>query len=361
MSKGANSYETQVVVLAGGQGTRFWPISRQRRPKQFLSISSSGESLIQATVKRCGELMDDTQKPLIVTHKLHRELVVEHVPEAEILSEPVGRNTAASIGIAAMHLRKRGGDPVMVVLPADHAIQNEERFNEIMKAAVKLAAEHELLVTIGIEPLFPNTGYGYIKRGVPLNGTGFMVRRFYEKPNLERAVEYCKSGEFYWNSGMFAWRTSVILESIEEHMPQLYNGLEEYERAIGTKSEAEVLEKVFGEIENISIDFGVLELARNCAVVPAPDLAWNDVGSWDAWAEHFSKDKEGNLLHGDALAIDSSNCVVYSANRFMVVLGAEEMVVIDSGDAVLVCPRKRVQDVKKVVDLLRTEGRENLI
>ena len=357
----ADKTEAQIVILAGGQGTRFWPISRMTKPKQFLSISATGESLIQATAYRSQQLMSPGREPLIVTNVLHKKLVHEHLPKAGILVEPVGRNTAASIGLAAIRLRKNGEDPVMVVLPADHSVKDEEKLRSSLSSAIKLASEHEILVTIGIEPSYPNTGYGYIKRGIPLNGSGFMVRRFFEKPNLERAVEYCKSNEFYWNSGMFVWRTSVVLEALEEYMPQLYAGLCEIEKGLDTDKEARVTEEIFGSFESISIDFGVLELARNCAVVPATPFGWNDVGSWDAWAEHFKKDETGNLLHGDAVALDSENCVVYSDKRFIAVLGAEDIVVIDSGDAILVCPRKRVQDVKKVVELLKEKGRETLI
>lgn len=353
--------DTKVVILAGGQGARFWPISRMNRPKQFLSISANGESLIQATARRSQPLMSSGAHPLIVTNVLHQTLVKEHVPAAEILVEPLGKNTAASIGYAAIRMRKNGIDPVMVVLPADHAVQDDAKLQATLKKAVTLADKHEILVTIGIEPTYPNTGYGYIKRGIPLNGAGFMVRRFFEKPNLERAIEYCKSGDFYWNSGMFVWKSSVVLEAIEEYMPQLYAGLKEIEAAFDTPKENEVVLRVFQGMESTSIDFGVLELARNCAVVPAETFGWNDVGSWDAWAEHFRKDETGNLTHGDAVALESKNCVVYSGKRFIAVVGAEDMVVIDSDDAVLVCPRSKVQDVKKVVDYLKTQGRLQLM
>ncbi len=357
----ASKYKAQVVILAGGQGTRFWPISRMRKPKQFLSISASGESLIQATARRSHSLLDTGLQHIVVTNELHKELVKEHLPGSRILCEPVGRNTAASIGFAAVRMRKDKKDPVMVVLPADHSVNNEAQLTATLEKAVELATTHEILVTIGIEPTYPNTGYGYIKRGIPLNGAGFLIRRFFEKPNAERAIEYCKSGDFYWNSGMFVWRSSVVLEALEEYMPQLYAGLCEIESVLDTPQEKAVIAKIFPTLENTSIDFGVLELARNCAVVPAASFGWNDVGSWDAWAEHFQKDESGNLLHGDAVAIESENCVVFSDSRFMAVLGAEDLVVIDSGDAVLVCPRKRVQDVKKVVEQLREKGRDSLI
>ena len=352
-------HKPRIVIMAGGQGSRFWPISRMEKPKQFLSISSDGESLIQATARRVSQL--STEPPLIVTNVAHETLARQHVPGAELLLEPVGKNTAASIGFAAIALRKQGIDPVMVVLPADHSVVNESLLRESLQSAIDLATKHEVMVTIGVKPTYPNTGYGYIKRGVPIDGNGFLVRRFFEKPNVERAIEYCKSPDFFWNSGMFVWRASVVLEAIEEYMPQLYEQLLTIELSLGTSLEKATIEKAFSEIESVSIDFGVLELARNCAVVAAKDFGWNDVGSWDAWAEHFSKDTDDNLLHGDAVAIDSSRSVVYSTGKFIALVGVEDLVVIDSGDAVLICPRSRVQDVKKVVEHLKTSERAELI
>lgn len=351
--------DVQVVIMAGGQGSRFWPISRMEKPKQFLSISSSGESLIQATARRVASL--SSRPPLVVTNVLHEKLAREHLPQSSLLLEPLGKNTAASIGFAAVALRKQGIDPIMVVLPADHSVTDEGKLIESLLAGISLATKHEVMVTIGIKPTYPNTGYGYIKKGVPLGSDGFMVRRFFEKPNVERAIEYCKSPDFFWNSGMFVWRASVILEAIEEYMPQLYEQLLTIELALGTALEKSTIEKAFQEMESTSIDFGVLELARNCAVVPAYDFGWNDVGSWDAWAEHFKKDQKENLLHGDAVAIDSSGSVVYSTGKFIALVGVEDIVVIDSGDAVLICPRSRVQDVKKVVEHLKAEERSELI
>jgi mannose-1-phosphate guanylyltransferase len=353
---------THIVIMAGGQGTRFWPISRMEKPKQFLSVNAaSGESLIQATARRVSDLSE--YPALVVSNVLHEKLVRQHLPKADVLLEPIAKNTAASIGFAAIWLRKKYDDPVMVVLPADHAVANEQALRDTISDAVALASQHEVMVTIGVEPTYPNTGYGYIKRGVPLNGKGFMVRRFFEKPNQERAIEYCKSGDFFWNSGMFAWKASVILEAIEEYMPQLYEQLSIIEKNLDKPQaeQAKIIEQCFANMESTSIDFGVLELARNCAVVPGKDFGWNDVGSWDAWAEHFSKDQKNNLLHGDSIAIDSQNSVVFSTGRFIALVGVEDMVVIDSGDAVLVCPRSRVQEVKKVVDHLKSASRKELM
>lgn len=350
---------TRSVILAGGQGARFWPISRRSKPKQFLSINASGESLIQATARRI-EPLAGRENLLVVTGATLRDMVLEHVPYAKVLGEPIARNTAASIGLAAVAIAKEDPRTVMACFPADHAVNDEPRLLGVLREAVGLAASHDVLVTIGIRPSFPHTGYGYMKRGAQIAGNGYAVSRFYEKPNLERAKRYYESGEFFWNSGMFVWRAEVILAALKEFMPALYDGLMRVQPALGTKDEATALSAVFGELESISIDFGVLEHARNCALLAAEPFGWNDVGSWDAWAENFETDENKNLLHGDAIVIDSKNCVVHSQQRLTAVIGAQDLVVIDSGDALLVCPRSHVQDVRKVVDELKRRGRESL-
>lgn len=349
-----------VVILAGGQGARFWPISRMRRPKQFLSISANGESLIQATARRVVDLVG-TENVLIITNKLHEPLIREHVPFASVMCEPIGRNTAASIGLAALQVRRRDPKGVMVILPADHAVRDEAKLLKTLDEACSIAAAEDLLVTIGVPPSYPHTGYGYIKRSAALKGNGYLVGRFYEKPNLERARKYCESGDFFWNSGMFAWRADVILEAIEDEMPELHAGLMKIDAVIGTPNEDAVTAEVFAALESVSIDFGVLEHARNCAVIAALDFGWNDVGSWDAWAENFEPDDLGNLVRGDALVLESKGCLVHSEKRLTAVLGAENLIIIDAGDALLICARERVQDVRRVVDELKERGRKDLI
>ncbi len=348
------------VILAGGQGARFWPISRRSRPKQFLSINASGESLIQATARRIQPLAG-AENLLIVTGASMIPLVQEHLPGVRTIGEPVARNTAASLGLAAAAVAKQDPELVLACFPADHAVSDEPKLLAVLREAVELARANEVLVTIGIRPSFPHTGYGYMKRGAPISGNGYTVSRFYEKPNLERAKRYFESGEFFWNSGMFVWRAKVILEAIREFMPPLYEGLMAIQPALGTEKEQKVLEQVFAGLESTSIDFGVLEHARNCALLAAEPFGWNDVGSWDAWAENFDTDDQKNLLHGDALVIDCKNCVVHSQQRLTAVIGAHDLVIIDSGDALLVCPRSHVQDVRKIVDELKRRGRTNLV
>ncbi len=348
------------VILAGGQGTRFWPVSRGDRPKQFLSISPSGESLIQATVHRL-ELVSTRKSMLVVTNERHRSLILEHIPGVNIIAEPVAKNTAASIGLGAIWLKKHFPGSVMAVFPADHHIVEGKMFAEKIEAAAEIARTKDSLVTLGITPTSPNTGYGYIRRGDRISQDIFEVTRFFEKPSLERARHYVEQGEYYWNSGIFIWRPEVILAGIKEHLPELWQGLQKIEAALGKPNEATIIKEVFDSIDPISIDFGLLEHAKNCVVVEAGHIGWNDVGSWDAWAEHFKTDIKNNLLRGEAVALDSQNCVVYSNDRLIAVLGCSDLVVIDSKDALLVCPRSRVQDVKDIVSYLISTGRANLV
>jgi len=364
-SHGGGSALAIAVVMAGGQGSRFWPVSRANRPKQFLSIDDSNESLLQATVRRVVPVVGHDHVWVVSTGAL-KPLIVEQVPEAHVVCEPIPRNTAACIGLAALHAKLAfpNGDPVLLVLPADHAVRNEKRLHAALREAVELASKEAALVTIGIRPTRPHTGYGYIKRGERLGGRSYRVERFFEKPSLERAEKYVESGDFAWNSGMFAWRASIILEAISEFLPEMYAGLQKIGDLIregkGEDPSAGVLE-IFEQLESISIDFGVMEHARNCYVVTAEDFGWNDVGSWDQWAENFDVDENSNLLKGDALVLDSERCVVRADKRLVAVVGLRDVVVIDAGDALLVVARESVQEVRKVVEELRRRGRTEIL
>jgi mannose-1-phosphate guanylyltransferase len=358
-----SSTDILAIVLAGGQGSRFWPLSRGRLPKQFLSISDNGESLIQATCRRVEPLVGEANICVVANQTLQPR-ILEHVPHARMIIEPEARNTAACIGLSAVWslVATPGHDPVMVVLPADHAVTDEDLLRRALAEGVQQARENDVLVTIGIPPTHPNTGYGYIKRGQSLSGRTYQVDRFYEKPNLERAERYLEEGGYSWNSGMFIWRASVVLEAFKAYLPAMYSGL------VAIRAELEKgqqitprIEELFSHFESISIDFGVLEHAKNCLVIDAEEFGWNDVGSWDQWAENFQADAEGNLLKGDALAIDSTGCVVRSHDRLIAAVGLKDIVIVDSGDALLVVSREHVQDVRKVVSELKSKGRTELI
>lgn len=354
------SVPTTAVILAGGQGSRFWPISRKRNPKQFLSISSSGESLIQATARRLVPLVGE-DNIVIVTNTLHEQQVREQIPYAHLLVEPVGRNTAPAILLAARWVKENRPGHVMISAPADHAVSSEENLRRTLSEVAELAADSPYLVTVGIEPTRPDTAYGYIQRGGEIGDRSFHVKRFFEKPSLERAEQYLDQGGFFWNSGMFGWRPEVFLDTAEEFLPELVQKFRELQPKDSGEFSEEEIAQLFEDIEGVSVDFGVMEHARNTAVVLAHPYGWNDVGSWDAWAEHFSKDSQGNLLHGDCIALEGQGNVVYSESRFVALVGAEDIVVIDAGDALLVCPRSKVQEVRKVVEYLNDEGREDLV
>ncbi len=356
--------DTYVVVLAGGQGSRFWPLSRCSRPKQFLSMGGGEESLIQATVRRIEPLVG-AERVLVVASDRLVPLVKEHVPEAGVIIEPDARNTAACIGLSAVAaaVRDPGRDPVLVVLPADHAVADEESLRRALQEAISVARQGDTLVTIGIPPTSPHTGYGYIKRGEAISGRAYHVDRFFEKPSLQRARKYVEQGVYSWNSGMFVWRASVIMQAFAEHMPEVHQGLQAIQRELESGARlgaSDSIDSIFKSLESISIDFGVLEHARNCVVIDAEPFGWNDVGSWDQWAENFSKDENGNLIHGNAVVIDSQSCVVRSEGRLIAAVGLEDVVIVDSGDAILVVARDSVQDVRKVVAELKAKGRTDL-
>ena len=360
----ADRSETLAMVLAGGQGSRFWPLSRSAFPKQFLSIGDTGESLIQATVRRVTPLVGESNVR-IVANALLEPVIHEQLPGVKVICEPMAKNTAACIGLAAVHalVEKPNSDPVLLVLPADHAIKDDERLRKALQEGINQARENDVLVTIGIPPTHPHTGYGYIKKGKGISGRTFMVERFFEKPSFERAQKYVEAGGYCWNSGMFVWRASAILEAFQTHLPQMSEGLLQIkgilERDGPLKSVAKIA-PIFKEFETISIDFGVLEHAKNCLVIDADGFGWSDVGSWDQWAESFERDGDGNLIKGEAVVIDSNGCVIKSDGRLVAVVGLKDVIVIDSGDAILVVSHEHVQDVRKVVEELKRRGRSDL-
>lgn len=354
--------DARVVIMAGGSGSRFWPLSRASMPKQFLALGGSGESLIQATARRMVPVVGE-ENIHVVANGSFVPLIKEHVPYARIIIEPEARNTAACIGLSAVAamVDAKGGDPVLVMLPADHTVADEHGLQEAIRQAIELARADDYLVTIAIPPTLPHTGYGYIKRGGLISGQAYHVDRFYEKPNLQRAEKYLEEGGYGWNSGMFAWRAHAILAAFKAHLPALYGGLMQIAERWKTQGTTADISDIFASFESISIDFGVLEHAKNCAVIDARPFGWSDVGSWDQWAESFERDSQGNLIHGDAVVIDSTDCVVKSQGKMIATVGLKNVIVIDSGDALLVVHRDHVQDVRKVVSELKRKGRGDLV
>lgn len=353
--------------MAGGVGSRFWPQSRERSPKQVLEIVGSG-TMIFNTIARIQPLVQP-DKVLVVTNKLQKEIIhkqVPLVPLQNVLTEPLGRNTAPCIGLAAKWISRNDPGAIMIILPADHIIRNTEEFLHVLERAVHVAQESDALVTIGIKPTHPETGYGYIQfedaiEKNPYAADGiYRVKTFAEKPNLETAEKFLKSGDFLWNSGMFIWKASVILQEIEKHIPELGEQLTKLEPTIGTEAYQATLERVYGVIRSISIDYGVMEKASNVFVAKG-DFGWSDVGSWDEVVRLTPIDKEGNALRGTVIAKDSHRNYIDAGSKVVATIGIEDVIVVVTDDAVLVCKKGRSQDVKEVVDYLRRKQINELL
>ena len=357
------------VIMAGGSGTRFWPLSRKQRPKQLLPIGTE-RPLIAESFERLGTISPWSQR-FVVAGSLHREGILESCPELppeQLLIEPCARNTAPCVGLAALLIHARDPDAVLAVLPADHHIRDVETFQGALRVALEGANQGEL-VTIGIEPTRPETGYGYLhydpsqKKGGSLQR--LPVHRFIEKPDRERAQQYLESGEYLWNGGMFFFRADRILNEIKLHLPALSEGLDALRAQIGRPTFQSALEEIFPTLPSVSIDVGVMERAGSIQVVPA-DMGWNDVGHWAALKDFAPVDEAGNRLSGAArerapVLIDARENIVHSESATISLVGVEGLVVVQTEDAVLVCPRERAQDVRAVVDLLKMRGEEELL
>ena len=357
------------VIMAGGSGTRFWPLSREKMPKQLLKIGGN-DTLIQETVGRILPLIAQ-QDIFIVTNQgladdIDRQLSSRFggAWNANIIFEPLARNTAPALGLSALHLSRMDPDAIMVVLSADHAIRRVEEFLRMIRIAAA-AAQQDYLVTLGIKPNRPETGYGYIKAGALIDGPGIngvcRVEAFVEKPNRETAQTYLTNGTYYWNSGMFVWKVKTFLAELEKHQPAMYQGLLEIQSSIGTDQEAHVVSTVFQKLKSISIDYAVMEKTDRAAVIPA-DIEWSDVGSWAALDEVSDKDAAGNIISGNVIDLGSRDSVIYAEKRLVATIGLHEVIVVDTPDATLVCSKDKAQDVKKIVEeLKKRKSEEHLI
>lgn len=350
------------VIMAGGGGTRFWPMSRQNCPKQLLNLSGKG-LMINETIDRMEQLIPAEQL-FIVTAASQLDQMLQatkgRIAANHILAEPAARNTAACIGYAACEIIKKYGDGVMCVVPSDAYIEDAAEYITVLKKAINVAIQTDDLVTIGITPTFASTGYGYIQKGNKLTDNAFQVSAFREKPDEKTAKEYFESGKYLWNSGMFIWRASTILAYFEQLLPDIYSALMQIKEYIGTSSEQHILQKVYPTIRKISIDYGIMEHCSRIAVVPG-DFGWSDVGSWDALGCIHKPDENGNIIVGDAIAIDSSGSVSFSNGRTIAMLGVHDMIIVETPEAVLVCPKNRAQDIRQIVDRLEREKKDYLL
>ena len=352
-----------IVILAGGSGTRFWPLSRTRHPKQLMSVLG-GKSMLQRTVERVLPLKPE--RVMVVTNRLQAEETVTQLASLtavpiEVIAEPVGRNTAPAVGLAA-RLAAATPEAVMAVLPADHVIPDEEQFREILRQGESAAREGNL-VTLGIAPTRPETGYGYIEVASGSAGKRpFPVLRFVEKPNLERAEQFVASGNFYWNSGMFLWRADTILEELQRFLPGLHQGLMGIKVSADGTASGEHIDAFYRDAPSESIDFGVMEKSDRVVMIPA-SFGWSDVGSWSALSEVLEGDDNGNVIinaAGEVLA-DARGCLAYGGGKMVALLGVSDLIVVETPDALLVCPRNRAQEVKNIVgELQRRELGEYL-
>jgi mannose-1-phosphate guanylyltransferase len=354
------------VIMAGGGGTRLWPLSRRERPKQALRLSGD-RTLFQLAIDRLLPILP-VRNIVVATVASQAEMLREQAPDVppeNFILEPDPRGTASVIGLAAITLRRRSEDGIMACLTADHFIASVERFRLVLQAAREVA-ERGLLVTLGIKPTYPSTGYGYIERGEPLEqARGVPVYRlaaFREKPALEVAQAYLATEKYSWNSGMFIWKIDRILEEMRRQMPELAAGLTVVEGALGSSGEAAVLEGVWQTLTPQTLDYGIMEHAERAALIPAEDLGWYDIGSWERLLEALPLDALGNLvLGGKTIQEDTSNSLIYQdpggeKARLIAALGLNELVIVDTPDVLLVCAKERSEDVRKLVERLGSEG-----
>lgn len=353
------------VIMAGGGGTRFWPLSRQKTPKQLLNLSGK-DVMVNEAVDRIATVIGKSNIFIITAEVQASSMIAAthgKVFPMNILVEPAARNTAACIGYAAMEIYRKYGDGVMIITPADHYIEDVSALTDIFKTAILTAEEQDKLVTIGLKPSFPATGFGYIKYDATVSDRVKPVIEFREKPDEETAKKYIESGHYAWNSGMFIWKASLILKKLEEYVPDIYADLKKIGDAMNTPNEQEVLNDIYPSIRKISIDYAVMEpsAAKGDVLVIPGDCGWNDVGSWDMMNVLHQPDENNNIMLGDVVAIDSKNSVIYSSSKTVTAVDVEGLVIVETPDAIMVCKKEKAQNVKKIVDALLYAGRKELL
>ena len=351
--------------MAGGSGTRFWPRSRVAKPKQYLNLFGN-ESLLQSTIKRFEEFTD-SDNIYIVSNNSQAKVLEEQtsqLPKENLIYEPVGKNTLPCIGLAAMFAERENPDGIMVVSPSDHLITNVDLFRDTVLAASKIADEKEGIVTIGITPAYPATGYGYVKTADDITGNEkirqFKVERFVEKPDEKTAFGYLEQGGFYWNSGLFIFKVSVFLDAVKTYAPELYSDLRKIQADLGNPTFEQTLDTIYRAVESISIDYGIMEHAKNIYLVEG-NFDWNDLGGWESVYQVDQKDEAGNATSGDVFLLNSKNSYVYSDKGFVALVGLDDVVVVQEGNATLVCKRDKTEDVKKIVEQLKSNNKSQFL
>ncbi|MGH9378029.1 MAG: mannose-1-phosphate guanylyltransferase [Terriglobia bacterium] len=352
------------MILAGGSGTRFWPLSRRSRPKQLLKLFGE-ESLLAQTLERLHGLVPP-DRTYVFTNGTIRDAVrreLPRVPRSQIIAEPASRNTAPAIGLAAYEILRRDPHGVMVILPSDHIITKPNLFQQAVSAGYQTALEEGRSVVIGIKPSRPETGFGYIRLGPQEKNARspgiFRVVQFTEKPPLTTARRYVRSGKYLWNAGMFIWRASTLIANLERFQPQMAAALRRITEAGGVRS-ANAMKRLYPRLENISIDYALMEKVQNVSAVAA-DIGWSDVGSWAAAHELSPQDREGNVRPATALMVDSRRNIILSSQKFVAAVGVQDLVIVETEDALLICPRDRSQDVGKLVKEIERLGHKKLL
>lgn len=350
------------VIMAGGRGERFWPKSRNDMPKQFLSLFGDGKSMLQLTVERVSSLVS-IEDVFVVTNQTYFKIVKEQLPSLpieNILAEPAAKNTAPAIGLAAAVIQKKYGDSIMIVLPSDHLIKQPLLFIDVLKTAINVAMENTNLVTIGITPNYPETGYGYIKFGHANyhenHSNVYHVEKFVEKPEIEMAKQYVKSGNYLWNSGMFVWKTSSILNNFKKYMKETYVGLIKIGDAYKTNQFENILLNEFIKFKSVSIDYGIMEVASDIFTIPS-SFGWDDVGSWLALERIISNDNHGNAIQGNVVSVDSKNMIILGGKKLIATVGLDDIIIVDTDDVLLVCSKNEAQNVKSVIEALRNQNK----
>ena len=352
------------LIMAGGGGTRLWPLSRQAKPKQALKLVGE-RTMFEHAVDRIAPVFQPDEVYVVTGADHVEELMLQapELPRENFLVEPMGRGTAPAIGLGAIHLKRRDPEAVMAVLTADHFIRDVAQFRRVLTAAAQVA-ERGHLVTLGIAPSFPSTGFGYIKQGEKLDTVDgfpvFRAERFTEKPSAETAFMMVESGQYSWNSGMFIWRVDRILEEFARQMPEFYAQLAQVEAVLGTPAYESTLRRIWPEVTPQTIDYGVMEGAEDVVVIPV-DIGWSDVGNWSSMRDILPADEAGNVVVGEHLGLDTRDTIVFGRGRLVATIGLRDMIVVDTDDALLICPIEREQEVREVVRRLREMGRKDLL
>lgn len=349
-----------IVIMAGGRGERFWPKSRVSMPKQFTDFTGNG-SMLSLTYTRLARLADP-ERIFVVTGREYRALTLEQlpgIPEDNIIIEPEGRNTAPCIGLAAVTLQQRFGNPTMIVVPADHMIKEEDRFIDTLQAASALARASRGLVTVGITPTRPETGYGYLKigekvdYGQPLEA--YKVSRFVEKPDTEKALAFLEEGGYLWNAGIFVWQVSAIMQAFKQHLPEMFRGLTRIGNALAAGNYGEVLNNEYPGFERVSIDYGIMEKVGQVFTVPG-DFYWDDVGTWKSLERILETDARGNVLRGNIVALDTVNTIVDAGERLVALIGVEGLLVVETEDITFICSKDQTDKVRELLAELRSQN-----